>query len=228
MLVIAPVRPDPGEHGRESELSEGPLVCELSNRAARFMTNVYPPRAAAFEALAGGQSPRALFITCSDSRISPNLITQTEPGELFVIRNAGNMVPPSTAAVGGEAATLEYAVLALRVPDIIVCGHSHCGAMAAALDPASAASLRCVSSWITNATPAVERLVGTTANRLDALIEKNVLLQLENLRSYDFVRAAESAGDLTLHGWVYRFERGEIVRYDREEGSFEPLVATDA
>ena len=94
-----------------------------------FQSNLFSPQRELFERLAGGQHPDALFITCSDSRISPNLITQTEPGELFIVRNAGNIVPPYGAANGGEGATIEFALVGLGIQDIIVCGHSHCGAM---------------------------------------------------------------------------------------------------
>src|SRR5947209_1011259 len=101
-----------------------------------FQANIFSPQRELFERLADGQSPVALFITCSDSRINPNLLTQTEPGELFILRNAGNLVPPYGAGPGGEAATVEFATAALGIRDIIVCGHSHCGAMRALLAPA--------------------------------------------------------------------------------------------
>ena len=108
----------------------------LVDGVQRFQTNVFSAQRHLFERLAEGQNPLALFITCSDSRINPNLITQTEPGELFILRNAGNIVPPYGASRGGEEGSIEYAVSVLGVEDIIVCGHSHCGAMSALLDPA--------------------------------------------------------------------------------------------
>ncbi|HTE17721.1 MAG TPA: carbonic anhydrase, partial [Armatimonadota bacterium] len=116
-----------------------------------FQANIFSSQRELFERLAHGQSPDALFITCSDSRINPNLITQTEPGELFILRNAGNIIPPHGAANGGEGATIEYAVAALGVRDIIVCGHSHCGAMNGLLNLDSLGELPAVRQWLTHA-----------------------------------------------------------------------------
>lgn len=101
----------------------------------QFQNSVFGTQRELFERLAHGQTPETLFITCSDSRINPNLLTQTEPGELFILRNAGNIVPPYSTSQGGEAATIEFAVAGLNVRDIIICGHSHCGAMKGLLDP---------------------------------------------------------------------------------------------
>ena len=121
-----------------------------------FQHRVFPALRPRFERLANGQQPHTLFITCSDSRIVPHLLTQTEPGELFVLRNAGNLVPPWTAEHAGEAATIEYAVQVLNVREIVVCGHSHCGAMQALLDPASVESLPAVRQWLAHAQPVLE------------------------------------------------------------------------
>src|SRR5881227_2975221 len=117
----------------------------------RFRETVFREQQPLFERLARRQAPQALFITCSDSRINPNLITQTDPGELFILRNAGNIVPPYGASRGGEEGSIEYAVSVLGVEDIIVCGHSHCGAMSALLDPAKAASFPAIRNWLDNA-----------------------------------------------------------------------------
>src|SRR4029078_4173731 len=116
-----------------------------------FRENVFPSRRLQFEDLASGQQPSTLFITCSDSRIVPHMLTQTEPGELFVLRNAGNLVPPATAAPCGEAATIEYAVQVLKVEEVFVCGHSHCGAIAALLEPQMVKNLPAVESWLGHA-----------------------------------------------------------------------------
>src|SRR5688572_22576048 len=116
-----------------------------------FQSQIFSSQRELFERLARGQTPDALFITCSDSRINPNLITQTEPGDLFIIRNAGNIIPPHGAANGGEGATIEYAVAALGVKDIIVCGHSHCGAMKALLEPERLVNLPTVGAWLSHA-----------------------------------------------------------------------------
>jgi carbonic anhydrase len=179
-----------------------------------------------FQRLADGQNPQALFITCSDSRIDPNLLTQTEPGELFILRNAGNIVPPYGPYAGGEAATIEYAVSVLGVHDIVVCGHSHCGAMSGLLHPDQVASLPAVRNWLAHAEATArimkenyEHITDPKA-RLTATVEENVLVQLENLRTHPCVLAAMSRRDLRLHGWVYKFESGQVFAYDREESQF--------
>src|SRR6476660_5591747 len=117
----------------------------------RFQERDFQPLQGLFEQLAHGQTPETLFITCSDSRIDPNLLTRSKPGELFILRNAGNIVPPHGAASGGEAATIELAVSALGVKDIIICGHSHCGAMQGLLQPDEVKALPAVSQWLTHA-----------------------------------------------------------------------------
>ena len=117
----------------------------------RFQTDLFANDEKLFETLVEGQNPLALFITCSDSRIDPNRQTQTRPGELFILRTAGNIIPPYGVVHGGEAATIEYAVLALNVQDIIVCGHSHCGAMAGLLDPESVEQMPAVKAYLQNA-----------------------------------------------------------------------------
>ena len=117
----------------------------------QFQSQVFQRERDFFDNLVAGQSPSALFVTCSDSRVDPNLITQSGPGELFVLRNAGNIVPPHGASNGGEAATIEYAVAALGVRDIVICGHSCCGAVQALLHPEKAAALPLVSRWLRHA-----------------------------------------------------------------------------
>ena len=192
-----------------------------------FQESVYPERKPLFEKLASGQQPLALFITCADSRIDPNLVTQTEPGELFIIRNAGNIVPPHGALAGGEAATVEYAVSVLRIRDIIVCGHSHCGAMQGLLHPEAVTELGAVQSWLSHARSTSEIVKGLADldddARLAAAIEQNVLVQLDNLRTHPSVAAATARGDLQLHGWTYHFETGQVLAYEREQGRFLPL-----
>jgi carbonic anhydrase len=182
-----------------------------------------------FERLAQGQQPLALFITCSDSRIDPNLLTQTQPGELFIMRNAGNIVPPYGAVLGGEAATIEFAVCVLKVKDIIVCGHSHCGAMKGVLNPESVDELPAVRAWLTHA-EATSRImkenykhITDEAPRLTATVEENVLVQLENLRTHPSVAATLARGDLKLHGWVYKFETGQVFAFDAADRQFLPM-----
>ena len=182
-----------------------------------------------FETLVDGQNPVALFITCSDSRIDPNLLTQTKPGELFIQRTAGNIVPAYGAVMGGEAATIEYAVNALKVKDIIICGHSHCGAMAGLLKPESVENMPAVKAYLQHA-ESTRRIVEENyrhltdpEKRLTLTVEENVLVQLESLRTHPSVAAAVGRGDLKLHGWVYQFETGNVFAFDPDENQFLPL-----
>lgn len=195
-----------------------------------FQRGIFGPQRELFKKLADGQNPIALFITCSDSRINPNLLTQTEPGELFIMRNAGNIVPSHGAAVaGGEAATIEFAVAALGIRDIIVCGHSHCGAMKAAIgDPAKLEDMPATRNWLTHA-EATRRIIREKYHHLEgnalvtASVEENVLVQLENLRTHPVVAAGLSSKTMTLHGWVYKFETGEVFAFDPDAEQFLPL-----
>jgi carbonic anhydrase len=193
-----------------------------------FQANIFRSQRELFERLAHGQRPDALFITCSDSRINPNLITQTEPGDLFILRNAGNIIPPHGAANGGEGATIEYAVVGLGVQDIIVCGHSHCGAMDALLHPAGLEGMPVVTAWLSHAeaTRCIvrEKYRNLTGQRLLTLtVEENVLVQLENLRTHPSVAAGLASDRLKLHGWVYKIETGEVFAYDPVRGQFLPV-----
>lgn len=208
------------------------MTHRLVEGVRQFQSRALPRYQELFRQLVNGQSPSALFITCSDSRIDPSLLTQTEPGELFIMRTAGNIVPPYQAVQAGEAGTIEFAVTALRVPDIIVCGHSQCGAMAGLLNPEMIAEMPAVRSLLKYAEPVRERIAaaGSAAtddsDRLNAAIEANVLLQIEHLRSHPSVAAALQQDRLRLHGWVYRFETGEVFAYDDRAGVFLPLQET--
>lgn len=173
-----------------------------------------------FEQLSQGQHPRILFITCSDSRIDPNLITQAQVGELFVLRNAGNIIPPFGAANGGEGAAIEYAIEALGIEQIIVCGHSHCGAMKGLLKIDSLAEkMPLVYDWLKHA-EATRRLVKDNYSYLEGeelleiTIAQNVLNQLENLHTYPVIRSKVHQGKLSLHGWIYEIETGTVLAYD--------------
>lgn len=192
----------------------------------QFQQKFFTSNQELFARLAHGQQPLALFITCSDSRIDPSLLTQTQPGELFILRNAGNIVPPYGAVKGGEAATIEYAVSVLGVKDIIVCGHSHCGAMNGLLYPDKLAELPAVRDWLEHAA-ATSRIIRedythiTDATpKLTATVEENVLVQLENLRTHPAVAAALGRGALKLHGWVYEFETGQVFSYRPESEQY--------
>lgn len=195
----------------------------------KFQKEAFPERKDLFEGLAGGQSPETLFITCSDSRISPNLVTQTEPGEIFVIRNAGNIVAPHTKQTDGGSATIEYAVAALKVQHIVVCGHMGCGAMAAAMDPSGLDALPHVKEWIGHAKAAVQvtNEIASDASdddKMRVLIEQNVLMQLQHLRTHPYVAQALAAKTIQLHGWVYDFAAGEVTAYDERDDRFEPVA----
>ena len=196
----------------------------------RFQSNIFTSDREFFERLADGQSPDTLFITCSDSRVNPNLITQTRPGELFILRNAGNIVPPHGAGISGTAATIEYAVAALGVTDIIVCGHSHCGAMQGLLDADALRELPAMRAWLEHS-ERVRRVMRESyadlagERLLMATIQENVLAQLDHVRTHPAVAARLARGDLHLHGWVYKIETGEVFAYDPASGQFAPLAA---
>jgi carbonic anhydrase len=202
---------------------------QLLDGIHRFQRHSFLPLQKLFERLAEGQHPQTLFITCSDSRIDPNLLTNSNPGNLFILRNAGNIIPPHGAGVGGEAATIEFAVSVLGVQDIIVCGHSHCGAMQGLLNPDLIQSLPDVSAWLLHA-EMTRRIIKDNYSQLEgeallnATIEENVLVQIENLRTLPSVGSRLVRGDLHLHGWVYVIETGEIFAYDVEVGQFAKLA----
>ncbi len=198
----------------------------LRHGLLRFQTTVFPQFQTQYEELSMGQKPSTLFVTCSDSRIVPHFITQTQPGELFIIRTAGNFVPLYGAPPSGEAATIEYAVKVLKVREIVVCGHSHCGAISALLQPDSTKELPALRHWLAHGQHALNELDNyRAANRLQrdlltSLIECNIKVQLNNLRSYPYIRSAEDCGQLTLHGCFYRFETGESFELDESAQQF--------
>jgi carbonic anhydrase len=187
---------------------------------SHFQKHVYPKHQDLFEKLALGQRPDALFITCADSRIDPSLVTQTKPGELFICRVIGNIVPPYPDAIGGVSATIEYAVGVLQVPVVIVCGHTDCGVMKGALDPGALAEYPSVTQWL--------RYAKVETRDLLTLTERNVVAQLENLRSHPTVAARLKEGDLALHGWVYHIGDGLVTSYDAATDAFVPLTASHA
>lgn len=195
----------------------------------KFRADIFGPRHELFERLATGQNPQALFVTCSDSRVMPELITQAEPGDLFVLRNAGNLIPPHGAAPdSGAAATIEYAVKSLKVRDVVVCGHTLCGAMQALLHPLLLTDLPSMRRWLRTA-DATREIVATNYRLPDpdaiwrAMVEENVLVQIENLRTHPAVAASLSRGALKLHGWVYKLETGEVFEFDPTTGQFAPV-----
>lgn len=213
-----------------AEMSEGPMV-EFEAGIGRFQ-EYYQENQALFEQLATeGQSPQALFIGCSDSRVLPELITGSGPGDLFVLRNAGNIVPAFGTGEMGCGAVIEYAVQYLRVGQVVVCGHTGCGAIRALDAPPDWARSPHIARWIEHARPARTK-VGASGlpeeSHHEATVRENVLLQLEHLRSYDPVREGERAGTLTLHGWVYHLESGLIEAYDLQTGTWVPVESQPA
>jgi carbonic anhydrase len=184
---------------------------------SQFQKDVYPRHRDLFQRLALGQRPQALFITCADSRIDPSLLTQSKPGELFICRVIGNIVPPYPDAIGGVSATIEYAVAVLGVPDVIVCGHTDCGVMKGVLNPEAVAALPSVSAWLDYAQPA---RVAAPGDDLLKLAEANVLQQIENLKTHPSVAARIADNELHLHGWVYHIAEGAVTAYDAAAGRF--------
>lgn len=194
-----------------------------------FRANYFSTHRELFEQLSHKQKPRVLFIACSDSRIDPTLITQAQPGELFVIRNAGNIIPPYGATNGGEGAAVEYAIHALNVEQIVVCGHSHCGAMKGLLQLGKLEEeMPLVYDWLRHA-EATRRLIKENYEEyegeelLEITIAENVLTQIENLQTYPVIHSRLYQGRLKIYGWVYQIETGEVLAYDASDHTFVPL-----
>lgn len=197
----------------------------------KFKAEVFNSNKDIFAPLVDGQKPQVLFITCSDSRIAPNLLTQTNPGELFIMRNAGNIIPSYGAIGTGEAATIEFAVSGLGVQHIVVCGHTMCGAMKALLAPQTLDDAPAMRAWLTHA-EATRRVVMESyphlegPARLTLAVEENVLTQIEHLRTHPTVRSRIARGQLSLHGWVYKLETGDVFQYDAGQGQFVHLTTS--
>ncbi|MEM8542376.1 MAG: carbonic anhydrase [Cyanobacteria bacterium P01_H01_bin.119] len=194
----------------------------------QFQSTYVPSHKNLFSELAHGQHPRVLFIACSDSRVDPALITQADMGDLFVIRNAGNIVPPYGSTNGGEGATIEYALQALDIQQIIVCGHTSCGAMNGLLKLGKLEDeMPLVYNWLRH-TEGTRRLVFDNYSHfekqetLEVLVAENVLTQIDNLRTYPAVRSKLHRGDLTVHAWIYNIETGSVYAYDSENHAFVP------
>lgn len=194
----------------------------------KFRREVLPKLSELFDRLAISQSPEVLFITCSDSRIDPNLITQTNPGELFICRNAGNIVPPHQYHAGGMTASIEYAVQALQVKDVIICGHYGCGAMGAAMDLDSLKDFPHVLDWLVHSRAAVSVIdhkykESDPQQRLDLLCERNVVLQMQHLATHPYIAARLATNEIELHGWIYDVGSGMVKAYNSPSDSFIPV-----
>ncbi|SIT47356.1 carbonic anhydrase [Paraburkholderia piptadeniae] len=200
---------------------------EIIDGFLKFQRDVFPARKDLFRKLATSQTPRTLFISCSDSRMVPELVTQREPGDLFVIRNAGNIVPSFGPEPGGVSATVEYAVAALGVTDVVVCGHSDCGAMTAIATCKCLDHMPAVSNWLRYADSAKlvndARAHATERERVDSMVRENVIAQLNNLKTHPSVALALAQGRLKLHGWVYDIESGSIDALDSATRQFVSL-----
>ena len=199
-------------------------LLHLLDGVDEFTHHVFPGNKALFHSLAHTQAPHTLFITCADSRVSPEMITQAKPGDLFVCRNIGNIVPAYGEMLGGVSAVVEFAVLALNVKQIVLCGHTDCGAMKGLASGAQAtADMPTVQAWLRNAEAAhsVVKIRGLDEDHIvQALVEENVRLQLTHLRTHPAVAARVAQGQLELQGWVYDIGHGEVTVLDEAGSKF--------
>lgn len=200
---------------------------ELIGRIFHFEKQVFADRSALYSRLANdGQSPKALMISCADSRVVPEHIVQAEPGDLFVCRNAGNIVPPFATQNGGVSSTVEYAVAVLGVRDIIVCGHSDCGAMKALAAEADLTEMPNVAAWLRHSS-AAHKIVKDSYPEMPDLQQKiravsleNVVAQLAHLRTHPSVAAGIARGEIALHGWFVDIHAGQVLALDGVSGRF--------
>ncbi len=190
---------------------------------AEFQRHVYPEHRELFDRLKDNQNPSVLFITCSDSRVAPNLILQADPGDLFIIRTEGNMVPPYGRQPGGVSASIEYAVEVLGIRDIVLCGHSDCGAMKAVLHPEKVTALPEVAGWVKHGEMARRRFEALETKpegkeALDRLAQFNVVQQLKHLVAYPFIRRLIEKREIEVYGWHYMIESGKVLGWDESRG----------
>ena len=198
----------------------------LERGVRKFKREGFRANRALFRKLARSQSPRVLFITCADSRVVPSLITQTRPGDLFVERNPGNIVPVYSRHAIGVSASIEYAIDVLDIQHVVVCGHSDCGAVKGILHPEKLAPVQAVKRWLTYGNHS-RKMLGRAARltereKLERLTELNVIVQLEHLESHPSVARRMRQGKLALHGWVYRIHDGEVLQLEPRTGEFHP------
>jgi len=208
-------------------------VNELIGRVFSFEKTIFPDSGELFAKLSSqGQTPKALMISCADSRIVPEQILQAQPGDLFVCRNAGNIVPPYATMNGGVSSTVEYAVMALGVRDIIVCGHSGCGAMAAVANPVGLDAMPNVAAWLRHSN-AAQKVVDDGyphlegEDRVRAMTLENVVAQLNHLRTHPSVASGVARGEISLHGWYVDIHAGQVLGLDGQTGQFVPLREND-
>ncbi|MBB4153690.1 carbonic anhydrase [Sphingomonas jinjuensis] len=207
---------------------------DVIGRVFGFEKEVFPNQRALYSKLATeGQSPKALVISCADSRIVPEQIMQADPGDIFVCRNAGNIVPPFGAQNGGTVASVEFAVMALGITEIIVLGHSDCGAMKGLSgDPAKLVSMPSVAGWLRHGA-AARQVVDDSYPELDgddrvrATAQENVAIQVQHLRTHPAVAAGMARGEISLHGWFVDIKAGQVLALDGQSNRFVPLTDED-
>jgi len=200
----------------------------LNEGVAKFQSGVFPSQREMFDRLRAKQDPLAMFVTCADARVVPNLFTQTEPGEVFIERNPGNMVPTHVEFVGGVTAGIEYAMLVLKVPVVVICGHTDCGVMKALLDPNSVRGMPGVKKWMEHGFAARDRMMrelplAPLEQQLRRITELNVLEQIENLMTHPSVRQRVEDEDLEVRGWVYDIGDGSVREANPDTGKFDFL-----
>jgi len=212
-----------------AEDSIRPSFRRLLAGVRKFRREVYPGQREVYEqTLREGQRPHTLVIACADSRIDPNLLTQSDPGEIFVARNIGNIVPAYGEMLGGVSAVIEYAVAALGVQDVVVCGHTDCGAMKGLLNKKTVSAMPTVKTWLRNAEAALSIVQAQhpdlpAAATLDELVQANVVLQMNHLRTHPSVAGRMASGTLAVHGWVYDIATGMVRNYDETEKRFHEI-----
>lgn len=208
---------------------------QIIQGVSRFENEIFPrDRASYLELVTQPQRPQALFITCADSRLNPNTFTGTRPGKLFILRNAGNIVPPyGSTGASGEAATIEYALTVLQIKNIILCGHSHCGAMRALLEGKVDNNMPCVRNWFQHS-ESTRRLVSSgetgeiSEDTVLEAVKENVIQQLDHLRTHPAVAVGLAHNELNIFGWVYHLAEGRVLSFDPDSGEFGYLTENGA
>ena len=200
---------------------------DIIDGVLKFQRDAYPKRKELFKKLASSQTPSTLFISCSDSRMVPELVTQCEPGDLFVIRNAGNIVPSFGPEPGGVSATVEYAIAVLGVTEVVICGHSDCGAMTTIATCKCLDHMPAVANWLryADAAKSVNETLDHASERarIDSMVRENVKAQLNNIKTHPSIASAIARGRLNLRGWVYDIESGLVDSLDPKTNQFVPL-----
>jgi carbonic anhydrase len=213
----------------EQGMKSKEALARIVSGVAKFQADVFPARRQEFEQMSHQQHPIATFFTCADSRILPAMLLQTKAGEIFTERTPGNIVPRYSDHVGGVTASMEYAVMVLRVPLIIICGHTDCGVMKAMLAPEQTSGMPALQTWMRHALAARDRLLrdhagASNEEKLRLITEYNVLEQLENLKTHPAVEAGMAKGELEIQGWIYDIGGGSVSVADPQSGVFHPLT----